>query len=113
MYASFFFYRLGKRARELCIIINNITYVIFFYKYRAHICRSFQHPRCNLHIYVDTLHIYVHMQLNYVGMQITGTYVAFWKNVSYKSWEGQTYTNSWQANFFKKIKVGTWGGGGG
>lgn len=52
------------------------------------------------YIYVDTLHIYVHMQLNYVGMQNTGTYVAFWKNVSYKSWEGQTYTNSWQANFF-------------
>lgn len=76
--------------------------LFFFYKYRAHICRSFQHPRCNLHIYVDTLHIYVHMQLNHVGMQITGTYVAFWKNVSYKSWEGQTYTNSWQANFFKK-----------
>lgn len=48
--------------------------LFFFYKYRAHICRSFQHPRCNLHIYVDTLHIYVHMQLNYVGMQNTGTF---------------------------------------
>lgn len=52
------------------------------------------------------------MQLNYVGMQNTGTYVAFWKNLSYESWEGQTYTNSWQAKNFFKIKVGTWGGGG-
>lgn len=75
MYASFvFFYRLGKHARELCIIINNITYVIFLQVSRPHMP---QLPTCKMqldYVHVDTLHIYVHMQLIYVGIQNTGTY---------------------------------------
>lgn len=78
MYASFFFYRLGKRAIELCIIINNITYVIFFFLQvsRPHM-PQLPTSKMQLTYLCRTLHIYVHMQLNYVGMQITGTYVAF------------------------------------
>lgn len=74
-----------------------------------------QLPTCKMqldYVHVDTLHIYVHMQLNYVGMQNTGTYVAFWKNLSYESWEGQTYPNSWPAKNTKNMKDGTYVGWG-